>query len=298
VWVGYLLIVVTALTWAGAWLTARAAAPDLSPITVTWGRFVVATLALLPVRAVLERGRPLRLSRANVLTLLAMSVTGIVAYNIVFISGVQHAPASDGAVITPGLMGPLAMIISGIAYRERPKRLEVLAAVLAALGVVLTGWGALRAAEGDAGRILGDGLFVAGALFWSTYTVLGRRLAGNVPAVSGILLASAMGVALLTPLMLLIDGVPDLAAWSPRAVGNVVYLGLFATATGFVTYYLAVRCLGVNRTMPGLGLVPFFGVLGAALLLGEKLGPLHAMGGTLVIAGIVTPALGRRKAAA
>jgi drug/metabolite transporter (DMT)-like permease len=44
--------------------------------------------------------------------------------------------------------------------------------------------------------------------------------------------------------------------------------------------------------------VPFFGVLGAALLLGEKLGPLHAIGGALVIAGIMTPALGRRKAAA
>ena len=71
---------------------------------------------------------------------------------------------------------------------------------------------------------------------------------------------------------------------------NVAYLGIVATALGFVTYYLAVRILGLNRAMPGLGLVPLFGVLGAAFFLGETVGPLHVLGGVLVISGIAVPA--------
>jgi drug/metabolite transporter (DMT)-like permease len=46
-------------------------------------------------------------------------------------------------------------------------------------------------------------------------------------------------------------------------------------------------------------LVPLFGVLGAAVLLGERITPLHVVGGLLVIGGIVMPAVkpGRRREA-
>ena len=67
---------------------------------------------------------------------------------------------------------------------------------------------------------------------------------------------------------------------------NIIYLGAFATAVGFVTYYLAVKNMGVGRTAATLGLVPFLGVIGAAVFLGERLTPLHAIGGALVVMGI------------
>ena len=53
---GYLLMVITAVFWAGAWLTARVAAHDAPPMTVTVGRFAVASLLLLPVWWRLGRG--------------------------------------------------------------------------------------------------------------------------------------------------------------------------------------------------------------------------------------------------
>ena len=52
---GYVLLVVTAVGWAGAWLTARVAAHDAPPLTVTWSRFVVAALALIPAWLVFEQ---------------------------------------------------------------------------------------------------------------------------------------------------------------------------------------------------------------------------------------------------
>jgi len=292
-WVGYLLLLVTTLAWGGAWVTARLAAHALSPLTVTWGRFATATLALLPMKLMLERGRKVRLERRDVLALAGMSLTGVAGYTIVFMAGVARAPASDGAIITPGLVGGLAMSLGAVVYRRLPRRREITGAVLAGVGVTLVGLSAFLAADaaGDLERVAGDWMFVACALLWATYTVLGERLAGRVPAVTSVLLACGLGVVILTPLTWAFEGAPNPAAWPRVGLFNVVYLGVFATAFGFVAYYLAVRILGLNRAMPGMGLVPLFGVLGAAVFLGESLNGLHVLGGAFVIAGIVVAAL-------
>jgi drug/metabolite transporter (DMT)-like permease len=293
-WLGYVMLVLTTAAWGGAWVTARLAAHELPPLTVTWGRFALAALALLPLRPLLERGRRVTLHRGDWLTLLGMAATGIAGYTIVFMEGVARAPASDGAIITPGLVGALAMTFGAIFARRMPRRREIAGAALAAAGVALVGYSAFRTADaaGDVARIIGDWLFVLAAILWGAYTVLGQRLAGRVPAVTGVLLACLLGVAILTPFAWAIDGPSDPLSWPRTGLFNVAYLGLVATAFGFVTYYLAVRILTLNRAMPGMGLVPLFGVLGAAAFLGETMGPLHILGGFLVVAGIVVPARG------
>ena len=294
---GYFLLLVTALSWAGAWLTARVAAHDAPPLAVTVGRFAVASLLLLPVWWKLARGRKVRVRGRDWLALVAMSITGIMLYNVAFLTGVQHAPASDGAVITPGLVGPFTILLVWGFWRVRPTGYDVLGMALALAGVVLVGWSAVRAAGTDSERVAGDLWFVAGAVTWATYTALGRGIADRVPAVTSVLLCSAIGALLMTPIAAWHDGPPDLRTWSTAAWFNVVYLGACATAIGFTTYYLGVRIVGVGRAMPALGLVPFFGVVGAALILGEHLTPLHAIGGALVIAGIVVPPSLARRAA-
>jgi drug/metabolite transporter (DMT)-like permease len=287
-------MVITAVFWAGAWLTARVAAHDAPPMTVTVGRFAVASLLLLPVWWRLGRGRTVRLRGADWIVLLGMTVSGIMVYTVVFLLGVQHAPASDGAVITPGLVGPFTILLVWPLMGDRPRPRVIAGTLLSLAGVVLVGWSAVRHAGVDSARVTGDLHFVAGAFLWAIYTALGRKLADRVPAVTGILLCTAIGAALMAPVAFLHDGAPDLRTWSAAAWVNVIYLGSFGTAVAFTTYYLAVRIVGVGRAMPALGLVPFFGVLGAALLLGEHLTPLHAVGGALVIAGILVPAAGAR----
>jgi len=292
---GYALLVVTALGWAGAWLTARVAAHDVPPLTVTWARFLVAGLALIPAWIALDRGHLPRLERRVGTTLVGMGLTGIAGYTILFMMGVARAPASDGAIITPGLAGLFAVLLSFLFTGARPEPRQLAGAGIALVGTGCVGWSAARVAGADSERIVGDLLFVASAALWGAYTVLGKSISGRVPAVTGILLASAIGVVVLTPIVLSVDGVPAPGAWSRAAIVNVLYLGLGATGIAFVTYYLAVERVGIGRTAPSLGLVPLFAVIGAALLLDERLTPLHALGGLLVIAGIVVPARPARR---
>ncbi len=295
---GYLLLVVTAIGWSGAWVTARLAAHDAPPMTVTVGRFAIAAVALMPAWLAFDRSRRIDLSQRDWALILGMSLTGITTYTVLFLIGVSLAPATDGSIITPGFVGLFAIAIAWGFTGDRPGRLPLIGSILALVGSLVVGWGALRSGGLGSDRLLGEAAFMASAAVYGAYTVLGRRLSDTVPAVTGVLLASALGAALLAPVALWVEGVPDLAAWSWRAWLNVVYLGLVATAVSFVTYYLAVQYVGVGRTAPALGLVPLFSVVGAAVLLGDQVTWLHGVGGLLVIAGIMLPAFRQRSGTA
>lgn len=295
-WLGYVLLVVTALGWSGAWITARLAAHEAPELTVTVGRFALASVALAPVWWTVDRGRGIELARRDWLLIGGMSLTGITTYTALFLTGVGLAPATDGAVITPGFVGLFSVVFAWVFVRERPSRAGLAGALVALLGALAVGWTAMRGAGFGSARAAGDLVFVAAGAAYGAYTVLGERLSASVPAVTAILLASALGALGLAPVALAVDGLPDLAGWSWRAWLNVAYLGLVATALSFVTYYAAVQRVGVERTAPALGLVPVFTIVGANLLLGDPLTLLHALGGGLVLVGIVLPAWARTSA--
>lgn len=288
---GYALLFVTAFGWSGAWIIARAAAHEALPAAITVGRFAVAALALVPVWFLLERGRHFRPTPRDAALLLGMALTGIVGYTLLFLSGIALAPASDGAVITPALAGVFAMLIAWPALRQRPTVQQTTGALLALAGVFLVGWSALSRAGLGSARVTGDLIFVASAGLWGVYTVLGRRAADRIPPVTGILLASVLGVAVLAPVAVLFQGTTILVGWSGLAWANVLYLGLVATAVSFVTFYLGVRQVGVANAAPFYGLVPVFAVVEAAWLLNEELTILHAFGGAMVFAGIALPSI-------
>lgn len=286
---GYLLLVVTALGWSGAWITARLAAYEAPPMTVTVGRFALAAVALVPAWWAIDRGERISLSRTDGALIAGMSLTGITTYTVLFLSGVELAPATDGAVITPGFVGVFSVLVAWALLRQRPTRLGLAGALVALAGALAAGWGALGEAGFDSARALGDGIFVVAGAAYGAYTVLGERLSETVPPVTAIGLAAALGALGLAPIALLVKGVPDPGSWTWRAWLNVAYLGLVATAVCFVTYYAAVQRLGVERTAPALGLVPLFTIVGANVLLGDPLTWLHALGGVLVLAGIALP---------
>jgi drug/metabolite transporter (DMT)-like permease len=136
---GIFLLFVTALGWAGAWITARLAAGALPPLTVTWGRFLVASVALLPAWWMLDRGARVRLVRSDLVMIAGMALTGIVGYTILFMMGIAKAPASDGAVIVPGLAGVFALTPGAVTTRRVPPPRALLASAPVVAGIVLPG---------------------------------------------------------------------------------------------------------------------------------------------------------------
>jgi len=67
----------------------------------------------------------------------------------------------------------------------------------------------------------------------------------------------------------------------------VVFLGVFCSAAGYLLWNRAIPVLGVSVTNNLIYGIPLVGVLAGVLLLGEALSERVALGGALVVGGVV-----------
>jgi drug/metabolite transporter (DMT)-like permease len=74
-------------------------------------------------------------------------------------------------------------------------------------------------------------------------------------------------------LLILSFSIPGLPthSFSPQSWIGLIYLGVFPSALGYVLRYRLIQTIGVSTFASSLNLIPVFGVLLSAWLLGETL---------------------------
>jgi drug/metabolite transporter (DMT)-like permease len=268
--------------FGGTWPTGKVAAAHVSPAVVAEVRFASAA-ALLWLWARLSGRRVARPSRRDLPLVVVLGFTVVFAYNLCFLYGVRHAPASDGSVLVPGSIAILTALLAWPVLGEPPSRRAALGLALALVGLVI-----VADPVGGVGphRLLGDALFLGAACSWAVYTLAGREATSRFGSVSANLHATSVGALLLLPVTFAGGGWAALRRAPLQAWGSIAYLSLVATVLGFVLFYEGVRLIGAARASSFALLVPIFGVLSSVLVLGERLRPALALGGAVVIAGL------------
>ena len=278
---GLLGVVLFALTTP---LTKLATAtPDfagLSPIFITFGRAAAAGLLSAAYLAIV--GAPLPTRRQTVSLVLAG--TGIVIGFPLFLGlAVQYVDAMHAAVIAGAL--PLGTaILTALLLRERASTAFWALAIFGFVLVLLFAW----LAGGEGGFQLADGLLLLAMFSASTGYVLGARLSAEMKpehVVSWILvlyLPLSVPIALYT----LPQGPVAPVAWAGFA-----YLALISMWLGFFAWYRGLAMGGAMRVSQIQLLQPFFSLVFAVPLLGERLTP-FTMGFCLAI--VATVAMSRK----
>ena len=285
------LLVVTAALFGATWVAAPWATHEIPPMVVACLRF--ATAAVLLFGWCRLRGIPIPLRRADIPLVLGVTATSVVGYNILFLYGVTLAPASHGAVITPGLIPIFTLLLGRMLFRESVLWRQALGVVVSIVGLALVVGPAFA---GDPAALVGDLLYATAALLWATYTILGRAVTKRFHVAAITCLSGAVGALVFLPLGLLDPvGFGALATASPRALAGLAYLGSLGTAVGFVLFYLGVQRIGSARASAYTVLVPLFGVSLTVPILGESLDPISLVGAAIVIGGLW---LTQRRAAA
>jgi drug/metabolite transporter (DMT)-like permease len=279
--VAYTLLVIMAACFAGTWVAAHWATEEVPVLVTAFWRFAVATV-LLWAWARLSRIR-LAIGRRDLPLVAVMALTGIVAYNLCFLYGVQLAPSSDGAIIVPGLSPIVVAVLVAIRYRVVPARRGLAGLGLALLGLVLV---IGPAATTTPQRALGDLLFVLGAVCWGAYSVLSRAATTRFHPVVATLGPAAIGALAFLPLSLLDDGWASMGEATPRALASLLYLGAIGTVVAFVAFSEGIRRIGAARASAFIVLVPLLGVVLTSSLLGEEASAFLVVGTAIVLAGL------------
>lgn len=278
----YVLLVAMAICWGGTWPAGKLAVEDVSPFTAAAARFAIATV-LLAAWAATRRSSYGRPRLADVPLLLALGLTAVAGYNALFLYGLELAPASDGAIIVPGLAPVLTALLAWPVLGERVRAGAIAGLMLALAGLVFV----VEPAGGvDRDRVLGAGLFVGGAVCWAIYSLLGKRATSRFGVIKATMYGTATGTLLLVPVSVAEGGRSELSAADGATWLSIGYLAVFGTVLGFVLFYEGVRRLGAARATAFAMLVPIFGVLSSVLVLDEALGIGTLVGGAAIMAGL------------
>lgn len=136
---------------------------------------------------------------------------------------------------------------------------------------------------------IGDLLSVGGAIIWSFYSVLSKKIGSfGYSVVQATRRTFFYGILFMIPALFIFDFKWDLIRFAtPAYLFNIFYLGLGASAICFVTWNMAVRILGAIKTSVYIYLAPVVTAVTSVIILHEKITFLSGLGILLVVGGLL-----------
>ena len=186
-----------------------------------------------------------------------------------------------------GLIATQVVLLDLILYRRWPDRGTLLGVTLGFTGVGVVVTDGDLSNLGTVGLGIGEVLVFCSALCWAIYSVVGRAVLQELPALTVTTVAAWVGLLLLAPFLFQQPATTVLIFTDVVAVGLMFILGLIGTALGFLWYYEAVTELGSVGAAVFINLVPLCGLFWAAVFLGEKLSGAAWIGGGLVLLSLM-----------
>ena len=280
----YVLLVLTALFWAGNWVIARGIQGHISPIAMAFWRWLCAFLILLPFVA-----RPIAREWRSIArawkVLVPMGVLGVGAFNTLSYTGLKYTAATNGVLLNSVI--PILVIAISVTFLREPLRAMAAAGVLTSLAGVLT-----IVARGDLDTLLhlrlnpGDLWVLSAMLARAIYTVLLRWRPRDISSIAFTGTLIAIGVVFLLPIFAWDYEAGSRTQWGPVTFSAVAYFAIFPSVLAYFFWNAAVARVGGERASTFLHLMPLFGAVLSAAFLGEALLWYHYAGAVLIFAGI------------
>lgn len=272
---------VLSLLWGLNWPAVRLCLEEIPPWTLRTSGMAGAGLVLLLAAA--ASGRPLAVPPAHRLRLILTGLLQLAAFNVL-LAYAQLQAATGRAAIVAFTMPVWTALLAWPVLGERPDRRR-----LVGLGLGLVGLAALALPLWQRGALsLGLLWALLGGIAWAAGTVASKRWPIEAPALTVAGWQLLIGAAGAGVGMLLVEGPPG--SWPVLATTRwaFAYHLLLAQALAYLLWFAVLPRLSAGAATLGILPVPAVGVLGAALLLGERPTPTDLLGLVLVLAAAAT----------
>ena len=287
----FLLLALASLMWSAQGTAVKVLDRHLGPIAITFVPFYITTFLFVPLLLKLRRENPgtASLSARDWVQFAIAGVAGQVLAQLGMTWGISKSLASNGAILNL-LIPVISAVLASLMLRERITLLRVASLTVGLIGVVLmsvSDW--QQASFGEMRFLVGNLLILCGCLGSSFYNVYCKGLMRRFAEVE-ILIFSYITASLASlPLLIWVEPFSfrsfqrfDWQSWAAFA-----FLALLMYGASMLLFFRALQHLDVTTASASLYLVPVFGVLLAAVLLGERLSRLAIVGSAIVLAATV-----------
>jgi drug/metabolite transporter (DMT)-like permease len=282
---GWLVLVLPPLLWAGNFAVGRAARDDVPPMMLAFARHLVALAFLLPFGWAAMHRDIWRYWDCR-WRLVGVALSGMVAFNLLVYSGLRSTTASNAQLLN-STIPVLIVSLSGLLLGQRLSLTRVLGLVLSCAGV------ATIVLHGDLARLAalqvsrGDLLVFAAMVSFALFSVLLRGFPADMNRLGLLGAQLALAVAMLFPALAwehVVGGAR--ATWTVAALGAMLYVGIAACLLANLLYMTGIARVGPARAGVFIHLVPLYGAVISTACLGESLRGHHAIGMAAIMAGL------------
>jgi drug/metabolite transporter (DMT)-like permease len=282
------------LFWAGNLLIGRAFARQLPPFGLTWLRWSIALVILLPFvwRGVWHHRRTLL---AHWWVVAGLGLSGFAGYPVLNYIALHTTSAATAAMLNsmlPLMVPVFAWIIAG----ERPSPRVGVAIGISLLGVLTI------VSRGDPSVItslrfgIGEILVLLAVACYAFYSVILRYVPRSVPPLVLLEATFVPAVAVMMPLWLWELAHGRSLPLQPYAIASVLFIGIFASLVANLLWNRSVAAVGSTITGASFHLMAIYSAVLAFVLLGEPVHQFHVVGIALILTGFALATLPGRRA--
>lgn len=278
---GHLASLLTIVVWGTTFISTKILLADFQPVEILFFRFVIGLAALFLACPRRLRGT----SGRQELTFALAGLCGITLYYLLENIALTCTMASNVSVIVSAAPFFTAILSRLFLKEERLGPGFFTGFAVAMAGIFLISFNGARMELNP----MGDLLALLAALIWACYSILTKKIGGyGYQTILTTRRIFCYGILFMLPALLFFDFRLELGRFAdPVYLGNIVFLGLGASALCFVTWNFAVKALGAVETSAYIYMVPVITVAASAAILHERVTPLSALGTGLTLAGLL-----------
>ena len=276
-----LLPLVAVFIWALNIAVTRYVADYVSPVSISFYRWLVAFIVLTPFMLP-KVWQQRELVRLHWRQLAVLSAFGMLLYQGLAYSAAHYTTATNMGIVN-AFIPIFTILVSMLILKERPNLFAIVGGLISFLGLLYV------IAQGNLQNLMhlgghwGDALMVVAVFFYAFYGVFLKKWQLKIPLMISLYVQIGFSLIYHLPFVLWLG----LDALDRQNSASVFYAGLFASLIAPWLWMLAVQKLGPNRTSIFMNLMPIFTAVLAYFWLGEIWTMQHSIGGIIIITGIV-----------
>lgn len=277
---GHITALFTILVWGTTFVSTKILLVGFTPIEILFIRFVVGLLALFLIMPRIVRWMGWCCEKLFMLA----GLFGVTLYYLLENIALTGTLATNVGVIVS--VAPFfTAVLERFINKGKPLSLQfVVGFIVAMVGICFISF----SETGIHLSFSGDVLALCAAVVWACYSVCMTRISAlGLPTVKATRRVFEYGLLFMIPFLPVLGFAPDASAFlNPINIGNLLFLGLGASAACFVTWNFSVKSLGAVVTSVYIYLVPVITAVASWIVLGERLVPLALCGVVLTIIGL------------
>ena len=279
--IAHMVATITAIVWGTTFISTKVLLASFSPIEIVIYRFIIGYLVLWLIKPKFIKFQGIRKECWYLLA----GFCGVTIYFLCENVALTMTYAGNVSIIVSTAPMFTALFAFWALKTERPSRYFWIGFFLAITGIALIH---LNGSEMKLANVKGDILALFAAAVWGVYSVILRKY---INIKEDVILHTRRvlfyGILTMIPCGMMMGIHFDTSTLTiPVNLGNLIFLGVIATAMGYVMWNFALENLGVMQASAYIYIVPVITIITSGIILSEKITFQEFIGCVLTVTGL------------